>query len=74
MPSRKDASTVHHELFIGFEYADFERGPLLTFEPTTLRSFLLVIPFGKVESASATHFLVGVSPSFRARQNSLHHP
>ena len=53
------------KLFFGFECADFEKGPLLTFEPATLRYFLLVVPFGGAESASTAHFLVGVSPSFR---------
>ena len=60
-------------LFVGFECVNFERSPLLTFEPTTLRSILLVILFGGVMSASTVHFLVSVSPSFHARQNRLRH-
>ena len=61
-------------LFVGFEYADFERSPLLRFELTTLCSLLLVVLFGRAESASAAHFLISVSPFFRARQNSLCYP
>ena len=60
--------------FTGFECADFERGPLLTFEPATLRSLLLIVLFGETEFASVTHFHVDVFPSFRPRQNSLRHP
>ena len=61
-------------LFTGFECADFERGPLLTFESATLCSLILIVLFREIEFASAAHFLVGVFQSFRARQNSLHHP
>ena len=60
-------------LFAGFECVDFESGPL-TFEHATFCSLLLVVSFGKVESAFAAHFLVGVSPSFRTRQNILCYP
>ena len=61
-------------LFVSFECADFERGPLLTFESAILRSLLLVVSFGGVEFASAVHFLIGISPSFHTRKNSIRHP
>ena len=61
-------------LFVGFECDNFEGDPLLTFEPTTLCSLLLVISFSGANSASAAHFLFGVSLSFHVRQNSLRHP
>ena len=54
-------------LFVDFKCADFKRGPLLTFEPSTLRSPLLIVSFCGAYFVSATHFLVGISPSFRAR-------
>ena len=60
-PREKMPQQIFLRLFVGFECVDFERGPLLTLEPTTFHSFLLVIPFGEVEFASATHFLVGIS-------------
>ena len=60
-------------LFVGFECVNFERSPLLTFEPVTLRSILLVILFGGGVSASTVHFLVSVFSSFHARQNRLRH-
>ena len=46
----------------------------MTFEPTTLRSLFLVFLFGGVEFASVAYFLVGVSPFFCPRQNSIRHP
>ena len=55
-------------------FANFERGPLLTFELETLCSLLLIVLFGGIESTSIAYFLVGVSPSFCATQNSLRHP
>ena len=61
-------------LFIGFKCVDFKKSPLLTFEPAIIRSLLLVVPFGDVESTSTIHFLVGVSPLFRTRKNNLSHP
>lgn len=48
-------------LFASFECADFEKGPLLTFEPVALRFLLLVVSFGDIEFVSTAHFLVGVS-------------
>ena len=73
MPLRKDASAVRMRLFASFECADLERSPLLTFKPETFHSLLLVVLFGKEESTSVAHFLIGISPFFHARQNSLHH-
>ena len=61
-------------LFANFERVDFKRGSLLTFELATLRSLLLVVPFGGTKSTYATHFLIGIFSFFRARQNSLRHP
>ena len=61
-------------LFVGFKGANFEKGPMLTFVPTTLHSLVWVASFGGVETASANHSLVGISPSFHSKQSSLHHP
>ena len=60
-------------LFVSFECVDFERGSLLTFESATPRSFLLVVLFSRAKFVFAAHFLVGLSPFFCIRQNSLHH-
>ena len=61
-------------LFVSSECVDFERDPLLTFEPATLHSLLWVVSFGRTKSASIDHFLIDISLSFHAIPNNLHHP
>lgn len=61
-------------LFVGFEGADFEKSPMLAFVPATLHSLVRVASFGRAETVYVDHSLVGVSPSFQAKQSSLRHP
>lgn len=56
-------------LFAGFEVAEFERGPMMTFGLATLHSLLWVALFSEAKTTSVDHSLAGVFPYFHTRQS-----